>query len=486
MNKLFIGLILFLLVFGCTDFGGEAIGSVSIEKETMLLGDIDGNGEITCNDALMIFQYVLGKITLTENQIEKADINQDGLITVRDAQLLIIEYNLDCTYLCSLLGDADGNGLLNCDDVECIMNYVLGKTNNKECFYVELCGDVTQNGIITAGDAQQLMIQEELDCSNTCLLLGDVDGDELISCNDVECIYNLALGITSPECINPQCADINDDGIITAGDAQQLMIQEGLNCSNECDLLGDITGDGQITCMDLKCAIEIFSGSTETGECINSFCADINEDGKINSDDIEILTDLIHSSQGTCSTGNCINGVCVTETEPEEPGNENGDDNGGSGSSGTGGGSSGGGGGGLRQCTIEDIVYSEWSACIDGIQSREYTLRTRCAGKYQEFLEELERECEMPPEPEGTAELTGICTPEKEGINCLKDGKIGICKNNECILPETISTQPTEEEPEPIIEKQTELDLTLLIGGILLILILIAAAFYIIQKNKKE
>jgi hypothetical protein len=383
-----------------------------------ILGDVDGDGEITQNDVDLAFELVM-----TNGYNICADMNEDGVITAGDAQAI---YAL-IPETCSLMGDVDGDGQLTCIDVQCIFNYVLG-IETPECNYIELCGDINQDGTITAGDAQQLTIQEELNCNQTCNLLGDVDGDGQLTCIDVQCIFNLAIGIQTENCINPQCADINQDGTITAGDAQSL----------------------------------------QTSICPN----------------------------GTC---NYETGVCEIETNPEEPGTPT------SGGSGSGSGSSGG----LRACTIEDIVYSEWSNCIDGIQSREYSLKTRCTGNVDDFLEELERTCIIENELiefiEGSSCYdNNPCTKGRwyqrnensegkcvfdfvNGISCYDNGTIGVCNMGKCILPETTQQKTIEEITENTNNPTGFFGLsdlgTAFLGLIFLILIILGYAGY--RKIKK-
>lgn len=56
-----------------------------------LMGDINGDGKVTINDAGLIAQASVGLITLTPLQISSGDVNGDGKITMYDAAL-IAEY----------------------------------------------------------------------------------------------------------------------------------------------------------------------------------------------------------------------------------------------------------------------------------------------------------------------------------------------------------------------------------------------------------
>lgn len=55
---------------------------------SFILGDVNGDGEVTARDALMVMRAVNGKVKLTETQQNAADVVVDGEITARDALLI--------------------------------------------------------------------------------------------------------------------------------------------------------------------------------------------------------------------------------------------------------------------------------------------------------------------------------------------------------------------------------------------------------------
>ena len=62
--------------------------SVSADNAPVL-GDIDGDGVITGHDTAMISGHLyLDSFTLTDEQLARADINQDGQVDANDAILL--------------------------------------------------------------------------------------------------------------------------------------------------------------------------------------------------------------------------------------------------------------------------------------------------------------------------------------------------------------------------------------------------------------
>ena len=52
------------------------------------MGDVDGDGWVTKNDADMIADYVVGKITLTREQLLRADVDGDGTVTIKDGMMI--------------------------------------------------------------------------------------------------------------------------------------------------------------------------------------------------------------------------------------------------------------------------------------------------------------------------------------------------------------------------------------------------------------
>lgn len=54
----------------------------------ILLGDVNGDGEITVADVTMLVDYILGR-TNSNFIIDNADVNEDGKIIVSDVTLLV-------------------------------------------------------------------------------------------------------------------------------------------------------------------------------------------------------------------------------------------------------------------------------------------------------------------------------------------------------------------------------------------------------------
>ncbi len=77
---------------GVTKSDSSVAGSVDPEPPVNngLMGDADGNNEITTADARMVLQYTIGSVVLTEEQKALCDFDGDGSITTADARDILI------------------------------------------------------------------------------------------------------------------------------------------------------------------------------------------------------------------------------------------------------------------------------------------------------------------------------------------------------------------------------------------------------------
>ena len=55
------------------------------------LGDVDGDGQISALDALLLLQHINDLVNLNAEQFERADLNGDGRLTASEA-LRILQY----------------------------------------------------------------------------------------------------------------------------------------------------------------------------------------------------------------------------------------------------------------------------------------------------------------------------------------------------------------------------------------------------------
>lgn len=73
--------------YGLSDVAFNVTFNFEPNKET-LLGDVNGDGEITVVDATILQKYIVGQTTLDDETLNVADVNKDGAVTVVDATLI--------------------------------------------------------------------------------------------------------------------------------------------------------------------------------------------------------------------------------------------------------------------------------------------------------------------------------------------------------------------------------------------------------------
>lgn len=73
--------------YGSSDEAFNVTFNFEPNKEA-LLGDVNGDGEITIVDATILQKYIVGQTTLDDETLNVADVNKDGAVTVVDATLI--------------------------------------------------------------------------------------------------------------------------------------------------------------------------------------------------------------------------------------------------------------------------------------------------------------------------------------------------------------------------------------------------------------
>lgn len=60
-----------------------------IESQSVLIGDVDGDGGISTNDALAIQQYLGGVVSPTQRQFTAMDVNMDFVVDNSDCNTIL-------------------------------------------------------------------------------------------------------------------------------------------------------------------------------------------------------------------------------------------------------------------------------------------------------------------------------------------------------------------------------------------------------------
>ena len=66
-------------------FENAAISLATEINGSRIMGDVDGDGEVTIADATMIMKYIVSVETLNASQERVADVDGDGIVTIKDA-----------------------------------------------------------------------------------------------------------------------------------------------------------------------------------------------------------------------------------------------------------------------------------------------------------------------------------------------------------------------------------------------------------------
>lgn len=90
---------------------GETEGT---EEPTILLGDVDLNGEVETTDARLILRLASGLAEITEDYLLYGDMNSDGVISVEDA-VLALRKAIDTTSSGVVIPDKNGDNFLTDD-----------------------------------------------------------------------------------------------------------------------------------------------------------------------------------------------------------------------------------------------------------------------------------------------------------------------------------------------------------------------------------
>ncbi len=111
---------------------------IDVEKETLIYGDINGDGKVTEEDAMYLFQYSMLPETypLSKEYVLMGDVNLDGNIDIRDSIIIKYYINREIGYeklpvynsseVKISYGDANADGKIGVEDTNLIRQYLNG------------------------------------------------------------------------------------------------------------------------------------------------------------------------------------------------------------------------------------------------------------------------------------------------------------------------------------------------------------------------
>jgi type II secretory pathway pseudopilin PulG len=228
--------------------------------------------------------------------------------------------NNTATEICANTMDDDGDGLVDCNDPDCLNNPACQSETET------LCDDGLDNDADGMADCLDADCQSDPACQSqtetVCDDGLDDDGDGDIDCADADC-----AGETYCEATETTCDDVFDndgDGDVDCADSD---CSGDAACAEEtiCDDGLDNDSDGDIDCADSDCASETYCESPEA-TCDDSF--DNDGDGDVDCADSDCSGDAACQTESVCDDGtdndsdgdiDCADSDCASETYCESP-----------------------------------------------------------------------------------------------------------------------------------------------------------------------
>ena len=169
------------------------------------------DGVATGHDTAMVSRYVLGYITLTEEQLKLADVNEDGVVDLTDVTKL---YNEKQIYV---LGDVDMDGVVTGHDTAMVSRYVLDDTYTLTEEQLKLA-DVNEDGVVDQADADKLYTEMQV------YPLGDIDMSGMAEVGDTSDILVYYAKVSAGQnveltAVQKNLADVDLNGTVDITDA---------------------------------------------------------------------------------------------------------------------------------------------------------------------------------------------------------------------------------------------------------------------------
>lgn len=145
----------------------ESVTSSEFFADTVTIkgnkGDVNRDGDIAVNDALLVLQYSTGEITLDEDQKNRADTNGDGRINSADALWILQHKTKSVTVSAEIInaiekngkGDINDDKSITTEDALLALEIAVGKSDPN--IKKPENGDVDGNGKVNSADALAIL-----------------------------------------------------------------------------------------------------------------------------------------------------------------------------------------------------------------------------------------------------------------------------------------------------------------------------------------
>lgn len=234
------------------------------------VGDINLDGIVDSNDVILLDKYVGKQIKLTSEQLSFADVDESGIIDDKDISSLAKK--ISDFYQ---VGDINLDGTIDLKDLSLLQN-AFNKVISFNKVQINLC-DINGDGYF---DNTDIIVLRSKVSSVKKYKIGDTNMDGNIEADDVSIIENYILEKTTLTIDQMTLADYNKDGKIDNTDANGLAKLIASNYE-----VGDINMDGKINMLDVR-LLNSYLSKTKDFNTVQKLLADINKDGRINTNDL--------------------------------------------------------------------------------------------------------------------------------------------------------------------------------------------------------
>lgn len=259
-----------------SDIVNSANKILSYNDKGELLGDFDGDGELTVKD-LTAFQKYLNSLAIPDSLKGLVDLNENG-----EVEFFVPEELKD------LLED------LNEDEkvaIEELIDSLKGIV------------DLNRDGKVDFSDLEQLkklLTNPTNDKDDKNRLLGDLDRDGKITDKDIGLLDNYLKGLANSfMSFAKEIADVNNDGVVDELDVtllkQIILGKQPIQRKTRMVLLGDFDGDGRVTEKDVVALSDYLLKNSKIE--VDEKIADINGDGVVDEKDLKLLIKMFNGTE---------------------------------------------------------------------------------------------------------------------------------------------------------------------------------------------
>ena len=306
---------------------------ISNNNTKVLSGDINLDGKVNGQDLIRLTKYLNNEVGFNEEQKTNADLNQDGKIDEQDSEILKKHLAGDKEFETLpykgtisnelLYGDVNLDGSVSTKDFALLKQYIDNKATLSE--EAKKNADVNEDGKLDQTDVDIIMKHlagdkgyETLPYKGTMptetseekpkeLIFGDVNLDGSVSTKDFALLKQYIDNKATLSEEAKKNADVNEDGKLDQTDVNIIMKHlagdkgyETLpykGTISKVTLYGDVNLDGSVSTKDFALLKQYIDNKATLSEEAKKN-ADVNEDGKLDQTDVDIIMKHLAKDKG--------------------------------------------------------------------------------------------------------------------------------------------------------------------------------------------